>query len=180
MLTVETGTGSATADTWVSVAETDTYHSDLGQDGWAAPGGASSSTEQKEEALRRAARFLSDSFKWKGYPVEGRDQNLAWPRFYVADDEDYGIESDEIPIEIKRAQMEIALIEIVTPGSMNPSVILSERVKREKVGPLEVEYLASRMDAHADRPQVTKVIDMIGPFLRRGTSNRLAGSAVRG
>jgi hypothetical protein len=178
-LIVEDGTGKADAQSFVSVSEADTYHEGLGNTGWDSPNGESASTEDKEKALRRASRFLSDSFKWKGYPVNGRDQNLAWPRFYVSDDEDYGIDSDEIPIEVKRATYEIALLELVTPGTMTPTVTESQRVKREKVGPLEVEYLATRTDAWADRPVVTKVIDMISPLLRAGARNRLVGKAVR-
>lgn len=178
-LIVETGAGLVNADSFVSVPDADTYHTSLGNTGWDSPGGASASTEQKEAALRRASRFLSDSFKWKGFPVKGRDQNLAWPRFYVSDDEDYGIEADEIPIELKRATYEIALLELITPGTMTPSVTESQRVKREKVGPLEVEYLATRTDAWADRPVVTKVIDMITPLLRIGSRNRIVGKSVR-
>lgn len=178
-LTVEDGTGKADADSFVSVSEADAYHTSLGNDGWDSPNGASASEELKEQALRRASRFLSDSFKWKGYPVNGRDQNLAWPRFYVSDDEDYGIESNEIPTEVKRATFEIALLEIITPGTMTPTVTESARVKREKVGPLEVEYLNTRSDAWGDRPTVTKVIDMISPLLRAGSSNRLVGRTVR-
>lgn len=178
-LIVEDGTGKSDSESFVSVAEADAYHASLGNDGWELPNGDSATEEMKEQALRRASRFISDSFKFKGYPTEGRTQNLAWPRFYVDDDEDYGIESNEIPREIKRATYEVALTELLTPGAMYPQLIESERVKMEQVGPLRVEYLNSRTDAYADRPTLTKVIDIISPLLLGGSRNALIGKAVR-
>lgn len=172
-LIIEDGTGLSNADSFVSIADADAYHAAIGNSTW------TGTDEVKEQALRRASRFLSDSFKWKGYPVRGRDQSLAWPRFYVEDSEGYGIDSDEIPSEITKATNELALLELITPGTMTPTVTLSERVKREKVGPLEVEYLNAGVDAWADRPVVTKVIDLVGGLLRPGGS-RLQGQSFRG
>lgn len=178
-LIVEDGTGRADADSLVSLEEADVYHAQLGNAGWESQSGVSDSEELKEQALRRASRFISDSFKFKGYPKNGRTQNLAWPRFYVDDDEDYSIPSNEIPREIKRAVYEVALVELENPGAMYPVVTQTDRVKREKVGPLEVEYLNNQTDAYADRPFLTKVVDIIGPFLMPGSKNRLTGKAVR-
>lgn len=172
-LTVEDGTGLTNADSFVTLAAADAYHAAIGNATW------TGTDEVKEQAIRRASRFLTDSFKWKGYPIKGRDQSLAWPRFYVEDSEGYGIQPDEVPSEVIRATHELALLELITPGTMTPTVTLSARVKREKVGPLEVEYLNAGVDAWADRPVVTKVIDMVGGLLRPGGS-RLQGQSFRG
>lgn len=175
-LTVEDGTGLAAADSWVTLVEATTWHSDMGNTTWAS--GTYDDT-QREAALRRAARFLSDSFAWIGYPTNNRTQNLAWPRFYVSDEDNLSIASDEIPVEIKRAQFEVALEELVTPRAMSPTVTLSNRVKMEQVGPLKVEYLSSYTSAFHDRPQMLSVLDMITQFMEKSSGNAKAGVSVR-
>lgn len=123
----------------------------------------------KEGATRRATAFLSNSYRWQGYKRQGRPQALAWPRVDVVDCEGWGVAFDAVPIEIQKATAEIALRELVSPGSMNPDFLATEQVKREKVGQLDVEYL----NANA-LPLIAQ--DIIGPLLCKGAGNSLAGS----
>lgn len=174
-LVVENGTGLATAESFVSVADADTYHSARGNSAW-----ADGTTAEKEEALRRASTFLSNSYPWAGYPVNARTQLLAWPRYDVVDQDGNPVASDEVPREVVNATYEVALRELATPGSMNPDVTLADKVKREKVGPLEVEYANADVSANASRPILTIVRDMIGGLLRAGAASGMFGVAVRG
>lgn len=176
-LTVEDGTGLADADSFVSVAAADAYHDARGNTAWVSS--SSPADEDKEQALRRASYFLSNSYSWQGYPVNGRSQALAWPRTGVTDAEDYAVPSTSVPREIADATCEIALRELVSPGAMNPDVTLSAQVKREKVDVLEVEYSNAFTDADASRPILLIVRDMIGGLLKTGSSNSLVGEAVR-
>lgn len=173
-LTVEDGSGVADADALITLAFADTYHASLGNTTW-----TGDDTSIKEPAIKRATAFISNSFNWKGYRVNGRSQALAWPRSGVIDSEGYGILSTEIPIELQNAVAEIALRELVTPGAMNPDFTQSAMVKREKVGPLEVEYLNASTSAEAQRPVLLAVRDMIGQFLVNGGTNKLSGRAIR-
>lgn len=158
-LTVETGTGSATADALISVDYADDYHAARGNTDW------TGSKALKEAAIRRATNYISTAIHWMGTRTRAREQALSWPRAGVVDREGYGIASDTIPVEIKAAVAEIALREFVTPGMMTPDFTASAAVKREKVGDLEVEYLNASTSAEAVRPVLLVVNDLIGQFV---------------
>lgn len=178
-ITVETGEGLSAADALVSVAYVDAYHTARGNTTW------TGQTAAKEQAIVRASAFLSNSYRWKGWPVKGRAhadgaQALAWPRAWVTDRYDYPVADDIVPEEVKQACAEIALREIVTPGTMTPDYTPHSRVKMERVGPLAVEYDMSRPDAEGARPVLLIVRDLIGEFLDASAGSGLAGRAVRG
>lgn len=171
-LTVEDGTGLAAADAFVSLADADAYHTARGNSTW------TGDDADKEAAIRRASFFLSNSFRWKGYRLNGRTQALAWPRHDVVDGESWSVSADAVPQEIRDATAEIAVRELVSPGSMTPDVTMADKVKRERVGPIEVEYANASAAADASRPILLIVRDMIGGLLA-GSSNALVGRAVR-
>jgi hypothetical protein len=173
MLIVEDGSGMTNADAFISVAFADEYHTAMGNPTW------TGEDTLKEAAIRRATAFLSNSYQWQGYKRQGRPQSLAWPRVDVVDREGWGVAFDAVPIEIQKATAEIALRELVSPGSMNPDFLATDQVKREKVGQLEVEYLNANTSAQSARPVLLIVQDIIGPLLRAGAGNSLVGSAYR-
>lgn len=160
-ITVEDGTGKADADALWTLADVDSYHTDRGNSTW------TGTDATKEEAIRRATAWLSAHFTWKGRETHGRDQALAWPRAWVVDDDGWPIEQDEIPTEVKHALAEAALRELVTPGFFTPDVTLTDRVKRERVGPIESEYFAPA-NVDAARPVVTLITDMLRGLIRGG------------
>lgn len=172
-LTVEDGTGLAGADAFVSLAYVDAYHTARGNAAW------TGDDADKEAAIRRATFFLSNSYRWQGYKRNGRSQALAWPRYDVVDLEGWGVPFDAVPQEIKDATAEVALRELATPGAMTPDVTLADKVKREKVGPIEVEYANVSTGAEASRPVLMIVRDLIAPLLARVGRSPLVGSAVR-
>lgn len=172
-LTVETGSGSATADALISLAACGDYHTARGNADW------TGTDALKEAAIRRATAYLSNGHQWDGLRSHGRSQALAWPRAGVVDFEGYGIPSDEIPVEIVHACAEAALRELVEPGALTPDVVLSDLVKREKVGPLETEYANSAVSVEAHRPVMTIVRDLISPFLAKTGGSGIAGSVYR-
>lgn len=171
-LTVETGTGSASSDAIVSLAAADTYHAAQGNATW------TGADADKETAIRRATGVLN-GYAWQGLRTYGRDQALAWPRVNVLDREGYVIGKNEIPQEIVDACCELALRELVTPGTLTPDLIPGDAVKREKVGPLEVEYAAPAMSVSAARTQVSIIGPLIEQFLAIGSGTMLAGSSYR-
>ena len=172
-LTPEDGTGLANADALTDLATVDAYHTARGNSTW------TGTDTVKEQAIRRASTYLSNSFAWQGYPKNGRAQAMAWPRYDVIDRYGYGVASDSVPKEIVNACAEIALRELVAPGSMNPDVTPSETVKRAKAGPAEIEFANFRTDAEASRPILLIVRDMVGDLLDNGSGSRLAGETVR-
>lgn len=176
-LTVEDGTGLSNADAFVSLADFKAYCDARGQ--------SYSAYEDTdlEPAIRRASYFLTNSYRYQGRRVKGRSQSLAWPRYNVYDATDpdvtLAVAYDSVPQEIVDATCEVALREAANPGSMNPDVTLSEKVKMEKVGQIAVEYANFNNTADASRPVLLIVRDMIGHLLAAGTGNSLVGVSSR-
>jgi hypothetical protein len=102
-LVVETGSGSASANTFVSledaVAFADTL---LFIDAWDALG-----ADRQEVLLLEAARWLN-RFTWRGAPST-TTQALAWPREDVTDRDHRPIARDTIPAFLIEAQVRLAV-----------------------------------------------------------------------
>lgn len=137
-LIVETGSGASDAESYASVSDADTRHAALGRTLW-----ATLSTNEKEQALRRATEYMLQAYrgKWKG----GRTlstQALDWPRYGVCVD-GFAVSSSTVPAEVVKACCELAfkaafgdLLE-----DQGPQVVA------EKVGPIEVQYQAGGRQA---------------------------------
>jgi hypothetical protein len=117
-LTVEDGSQKADANTYISLADADTYFEGrLSVSTWT---GADDAT--KNAALVQAARILDSYISWLGYKTDA-DQAMQWPRwgicyhgsrYYECPGEPqgwiYALESDTVPQEIRDAQCELALV----------------------------------------------------------------------
>lgn len=75
-LIIEDGTGSATAESYISVTGADTYHSNIGNAAWPLL-----TTAQREQCLRKATAFMSGRYRerWAG-SRKSTTQALDWPR----------------------------------------------------------------------------------------------------
>lgn len=159
MLIVEDGSGLDNAESYLSVAEATTYHANFGNEAtWAAVG-----TEATQEAmLRRATSYMQSRYygMWEG-DMLGSTQRLDWPRSSVPTRDGYGaIPSNAVPSEVKNACAELALKAF--SGELWPDS--TQGVKREKIGPLEVEY-----DPYSPSTPVFNSIDaMLAPLLKMG------------
>lgn len=140
-IVTETGTGSATAESYISVTAADTYHSDRGNTAWAAL-----TTAVKEQCLRKATEYMLQTYRqnWKGVRMSST-QALDWPRGYVylepvitgANQEFPNLVADDIvPTEVQRACAILALT--ASTETLLPDQ--TQAIVREKVGPLETEY----------------------------------------
>jgi len=77
-LIVEDGTGKVDAESYISVTDADTYHSNLGNTNW------TGTTAVKEAALRKTTQYIQQTYfsQWAGYRNTST-QALDWPRIYV-------------------------------------------------------------------------------------------------
>lgn len=164
-LIVEDGTGKADAESYISVADADTYHANQGNTAWA----AIATSTLKEQALRRGMTYMTGEYRdrWDGRRASAT-QRLDWPRLMVAIRDIAGhLASDFIPPDVMYAHAELALL--AADGPLAPN--LERGVLREKIGPLEFDY-----DPAA--PQVTqyRAVDMmVKPFLAHsGNTVRLS------
>lgn len=129
-LIVEDGSGMATAEAYVSVADATTRHTALGNAAWTGTDAA------KEAAIRRATQYMEQAYRgrWKGTRLY-RVQALSWPR-YGAEVDGWCIPSTEVPRDVANACADLALRAL----SVDLNADQGQAVKREKAGPLETEY----------------------------------------
>lgn len=153
------------ADFYGTLAGAATYHADHGNAAWSAAG---VTDDQRTAALVRASAALDGQYggQFPGVKTGGRTQALAWPRTRARDacaDED--IPDDEIPQAVESAAYELALAELVRPGSSSPTVTPGRVVKRQKVEGVEREFFSASegasMSPDAMRPVLMAVEDAL-------------------
>lgn len=162
-LIVETGAIVAGAESYISVADADTYHSNRGATVW-----ATLTTAEKEQALRKATDFMIQAYRqrWKGTRMSAT-QALDWPRAWVylgPNDEFPNLVADDVvPTEVKNACASLAL----RASSADLAPDLSQGKKRVKVGPIETEY-----DPYSPQSKRYAAIDaMLAPYLANGAGH---------
>jgi hypothetical protein len=129
-LTIENGTGLSTATAYISVDDADTYHSDRGNDAWAA-----ATFADKERAIVRGTDFIDTRYRFRGTRLY-ETQALSWPRVDAYDDD--GFLLDGLPAEVEKATAEAALRAL--SGDLDPDRERGGQIARQKVGEVEVEY----------------------------------------
>ena len=166
-LVTEDGTGQATAESYISVADADTYHASFGRADWiGAP-------TIKEEALRVATQFLDTKFigRWRGQRLT-QAQALAWPRSNASDADGWYVESNVVPIAIERATAELALYAL-TEDLMPPitAPVGSLKFSAIRVGPIEERnayHSASQEKFYALALRLVQGLIIPGGEIRRG------------
>lgn len=133
-LVVEDGTGLATAESYASVAELQAHRP---RSSLSIPVGASDA--QIEAALIRATAAVDGLMgsRWPGLS-ETEDQALDWPRAQAWDRDGWPLTG--LPVAVKVATMEAALVELNTAGALTEAQSRGGQIIREKVGPIETEY----------------------------------------
>jgi len=144
-LIVEDGTGVAGAESYISVADADQYHSDFGNTEWAAK-----TTEEKEIALRKGTQYLDVKYLWYGCKAD-EDNSLEHPR-----------DNNGLPDDIKKATAEAGLKSL--SFSLLADVLPGNDVKREKIAVVEVEY----NDNRASGPSFTVIDGLVAKFSYSG------------
>jgi hypothetical protein len=128
-LIVEDGTLVANANTYVDDAEYTAYAAARGKT-------IGTNTAEREKELILAMDYIESYRKdFKGSKVSS-SQALQWPRSGVYID-GYLTGSDEIPEELKRAQMEAAVL------TRSMSLLVSkntQNIQSETLGPMSVSY----------------------------------------
>lgn len=123
-ITVETGAIVTNANSYISTADFTTYATARG---YSLVSGAETLLIQAMDYLE-SQRFIGVKYT--------EDQALQWPRSGAYID-GYLFAYDDIPQQLINAQCEIAMA--IDAGN-GPLEDISKQTKREKVGPLEVEY----------------------------------------
>lgn len=141
-LEVEDGTGKDDAESYVSTADCDAYHTAMGND-W------TGTDAVKEAALRKATQYIDARYTFRGEPVS-EDQALSWP----LQDIDWPVKA------LTQATCELALKAL--SGDLYADVEAGE-VQSETVGPISVTY--SRV-SNGGQKRYALVDDLLAPYLR--------------
>lgn len=145
---VETGEIVTGANSYVSVAELNTYASNRGI-----------TIAGTEEDLLIKAMDVIEAYDYIGVKRE-RLQSLQWPRLQVLVD-GYYIDSNVIPTQLKNAQCEAA---IAIDAGNNPLNPVEKDVKSETVGDISVVY----KDSSAPATIVKTILNSVKKLLRNG------------
>lgn len=168
-LIVEDGTGLSTAESYISVADADTYHSDQNNTSW-----ASLSTPAKEANLRKATEFMIGKYRmrWLGTRMKSSvNQALDWPRAYVYTEPflhgaigefPYLVPDNIVPKEVKNACAELALRASIAP--LGPD--LGQKVLQKTVGPITVKYDPNS----SDLKRYVAITEMLRVYLKNTSS----------
>lgn len=166
-LIIENGTGLTTAESYISVADADTYHNKLGNTSWGIL-----TTEVKEQLLRKATNYMVQTYRMRWAGVRKTDdQALDWPRYLVPRLDTEAVyayyDSDSVPGEVKVACAELAL----KASTMTLAPDTQRLTKREKIGTLEVEYDTNSGKAYT----MYRAIDnLLMPMLDFGETGAMA------
>lgn len=133
-LITETGTGASDAESYISVADADTYHANLANTAW-----ASAATAIKEAALRKATSYIDGNYRFCGRPSSAT-QALQWPRIGVRIN-DHPLATNVIPRQLQYACAELALVAL---SESLTSAVDSQSVASKTVGPISISYAAPR------------------------------------
>lgn len=139
-LVVETGDGLLDANSYISIADADTYHSLRGNEAW-----AEASESDKVIALVRATSYVDTRWKFTGESLT-KTQALSFPKQSEYLNRQGADVSASVPAEIEFAAAEYALVVIgdgtgLVDLSPTPVAASESRVimQRDKVGSLETE-----------------------------------------
>lgn len=145
---VENGTGVAGAESFITVAQYDTYHENIFAHS------EHGSTAQKEAALRRSWYYLK-SLTWKSdypFPTLG----------------------GTIPEDVKLAQALLAHYELDNINGLAPTITLGQQKILTRVG--EIGWTAmGQTGAEAQRATVMMAADLLKPYLQAKTNFLLRG-----
>lgn len=166
-LVIEDGSCVTGADSWVTLDDANAHFANYG-------GYWTGTNDQKEAALRRAALWLSTSFRWNGTKICAVNM-LAHPRTGLADCDGNAIADDAIAIQVIYAQLSAASYELRYPNGLTPTISTGKQVLKEKVDVIEVTYMTPQQQGvtsgdpiAAQRPVLTQINDLLRCFANTG------------
>jgi hypothetical protein len=154
-MALDTTIGGTAADSYGTLAEYTAYAT--GQ-GWTLAG----TDGANEVHLRRAAVYLDRKHKFIGMQ-QYQFQALAWPRLVRDLVNDWPIDPDTIPTDIKHAQFEVAYL---LQGGLDPFATIETSTTKDmiKVGPITLDEETTPTGT----PRLVAVEGLLRPYLKAG------------
>lgn len=152
---VETGTGSASATSYASVADADDYnamHPDAAT--W-----STLDTSAKQNRLMMASLLLDQRCRWVGDKAVAAS-GLRWPRIGVLDRDQRAVPYDSIPTALVYATAELA--RVVSSSAVYGGE--ARTVQSKSTGPASVTYADT---GRTMRTLPEAVVELVAPYIDR-------------
>lgn len=160
-IVVETGDGLPNSNSYVTLAEANTYN----ENHYYGSAWAALSDERKKQAMIFATRLLDEQVEWNGTPRKSTDrsiddyQALRWPRSSVNDIDGYAVDFKTIPEWLKNSTSELARI---LSGSDRTAEPATAGFSKLQVGSVSVD-----VDKNDQLPTMPKsVVQMVTAYGR--------------
>lgn len=151
-MALDTTIGSTSADSYATLAEYQAYVAAIGR--------SASGVDATDEAnLRRAAQIIDRDCEFIGMK-QYQIQSLSWPRLVNELVDDWPIDPDTVPQDIKDAQCELAYL---VQGGLDPHATITAVIKSAGAGPARVEFLGGQ-----GKPQLVAIAGLLRPYVRAG------------
>lgn len=162
MPTLDATIGGASANSYATVAEADTYFDErMGTADW-----DGASADDKARALIMATRRIDqESFEGVKADIDPEDQALEWPREGAAGPDGHVWDHDEMPPRIQQATYELALVILGDNGFLDDTGL--EAFESVQVGPLQVT--PRHQQKGGELPETVK--RLLDPFTVGGEHN---------
>lgn len=164
-LVVEDGSGKSNAQSYISVADAETYHSEHEDPTtW-----RNALDADRERALKLATQYIDSKFqyRWLGIKTDS-SQALDWPRTGAVDPNGYYIEADAVPQALKDATAELAerYLADSTTG-LTPDETTAGSIRREKIKAGAVEYEVEYSGGRSEQTYYTLVERILAELVSR-------------
>lgn len=161
MPTVIADVGAANANSYVTVAEADSYFGDaFGKSLW-----APASSDQRSALVITASRTLDQYIEWAGQKAT-EYQAMEWPRSGVYDRFGKMYDDDVVPTTVKYATFELAYY-ILENGGLSFS---NQTIDTVKVGSIEVDFTPRSVDSGIPKFIENMIGNLGSPIMVDGNS----------
>ena len=151
-LTVETGSASSSADSYIGLEAADLYHVNRGNADW------TGTDTERSRALRRATQYIDNRYRMRWHGTKATSgQALTWPRSGMTDEDGNLISSSSLPQGLLDATCEAA-----RGVPYTQKVSMPKGLKRVKAGSVEVEYAFESVD----REILDLAAELLAPYLK--------------
>ena len=154
---IDATVGGVNSNSYITRNEADSYNeAHVSGASWAAQTDAN-----KDIAIVMATRVLDAEIDWEGYKAE-EDQALRWPRNGTYDKDNWYIDNDVIPLDLKNAVSEFARLLLEEDRTAESD---SKGLRSLSVGSIDLEF-----DKHDESPVIAdSVYAMISHLGKRNS-----------
>jgi hypothetical protein len=134
MPTIVATAGASNANSYVTLAEAETYmETRLHKTAW-----EDAESSEKEAALIWAARLIDRTMRFNGTKVAST-QALAWPRSGLTDESGFAVAENSVPQIIKDLQVELAFL-LLSSDRTAESSVGAQGITDIKAGPVSLSF----------------------------------------